>query len=152
MFCVENRNKLNYSYWGSNVLEGWKWVQLQSHGRDTKIPKHTVSSVGSTCVCLPVTLICIRNQMKDWKTAFGLEGRAEIQTPGARYLISTSVQRCLPVGCSHMVMLFCPNIFQVKLKTQAVVLLLNWSLFPICIMLLFIQPQSDLIQKLNNSL
>lgn len=56
-----------------------------------KQPQNKVSSVGNTSACLSVTLICICNQMKDWKAAFGLEGRTEIEQPGAHYLISTTL-------------------------------------------------------------
>lgn len=69
-----------------------------------KQPKNKVSSVGSTSACLSVTLICICNQMKDWKAAFGLEGRTEIEQPEAHYLISTSAQCFLSMCCSPMVM------------------------------------------------
>lgn len=91
-----------------------------------KQPQNKVSSVGSTSACLSVTLICICNQMKDWKAAFGLEGRTEIEQPEAHYLISTSAQCFLSMCCSPMVMFPCTTILQVKLKTQAVVWLLGW--------------------------
>ena len=64
--------------------------------------------------------------MKDWKLT------------GARGTLPYLNLCCLSVGSSHMVMPLYLDVLQVKLKTQAVVVLLSWSLFPICIMELFI--------------
>lgn len=59
-------------------------------------PRNTVSSVGNASVCLCVTLICIRNQMKDWKAAYR-----------SQKLLPYRSLCCLSVGCSHSVTRFC---------------------------------------------
>lgn len=56
-------------------------------------PKNTVSSVGSASVCLSVTLICIRNQMKEWKAAYRSQKHVTLSQP----LLSVC-------GLLHMVM------------------------------------------------
>lgn len=43
--------------------------------------KNTVCSAGSASVCLSVTLICMRNQMKDWKAAYRSQKHVTLSQP-----------------------------------------------------------------------
>ncbi len=74
-------------------MEGWKRGRLQSHEETQRQPKNTVSSVGSASVCLSVTLICKRNQMKEWKAAYRSQKHVTLSQP--------QLSVC---GCSRMVM------------------------------------------------
>lgn len=43
--------------------------------------KNTVSSAGSASIFLSVTLICVHNQMKDWKAAYRRQKHVTLSQP-----------------------------------------------------------------------
>lgn len=137
MFCVEN--KLNYSFRGSIVVEGWKENHLQSHERHTKTTRKTQSTLQAAQVFVRLWhwyACAIR-----WKT-----GRLLTE---ARSMLPYLNLCCLSVGSSHMLIPSCLSTFCSQGWKQAAVLMLRWSPFPIWIMLLFIrtQPRLELWQQ-----
>lgn len=67
----------------------WGWGLLEASTATISWRRHKDnpnSSAGGVSVCLSVTLICIGNLIKDWKAAFGFEGRHRADTSTLAYL------------------------------------------------------------------
>lgn len=114
-------------------MEGWKENQLQSYER------HTKTTQKQCLLCRQRKCLFVCDTDMHAQSDERLEGC--LQKPEACYLISTSAVCLWAVDASLPL-----YVLQLELKTQAVVPMLNWSLFPIWIILLFIkiQPQLEL--------